>query len=195
MYDGAIIPAAEIKSFIKFPANNSGGTYNKLLVPWHYFGLKQMPLAGTVWEFNVGREFHTYQKILSWARVAQGFHERDKWGRILFTDDNSEKIKIAPSITLDTNTQAFVISGESVKYNLEARSSDKKMLSLQMILRHSDGETKQFLDLNLPLGNTEIHLTTTGLKPGKWSLQFCLTGSQPVTANSTEFKVLPKICK
>ncbi len=189
--NGAIVPAADIRSYYKSPVNGSGGTSNKLLIPWRYFGLKQAPAAGTVWEFNVGREFHTNQAILSWARVANGFHERDKWGRLVFTDDGTAEVKIAPSITIEPNANAQVISGGNIRFNLESRASGLKQLPLEGTLTHSSGRKIPLSGQTLPVGAAEFILGTQGLEPGGWTLQLWIKGTIPAPANAVRFMILP----
>ena len=114
IYDGRIVPAADIRSYYKSPVNGSGGTSNKLLIPWRYFGLKQTPAPGTVWEFNVGREFHSHQAILSWARVGKSFHERDKWGRLVFA--GGSQVELTALEYSPEGSTIFIDSGENPIY-------------------------------------------------------------------------------
>ncbi len=190
--DGQVVPAADIRSYSKSPINGSGGTSNKLLIPWRYFGLKQAPGAGTVWEFNAGREFHTNQAILSWARVANGFHERDKWGRLVFTGGgNSAEVKIAPSITIEPNVNAQVISGDVIRFNLESRGSGLQQLPLEGMLAHPSGRKIPLSGQTLPVGATEFILGSQGLEPGNWTMQLWIRGTTPAPANAVRFIILP----
>lgn len=191
IYDGRIVPAADIRSYYKSPVNGSGGTSNKLLIPWRYFGLKQTPAPGTVWEFNVGREFHSHQAILSWARVGKSFHERDKWGRLVFAGGSQPKIKIAPTITIEPNVNPQIISGEELRFNLESRATGVKELQLEALMTHSNGQKISLPGLKLPVGAVEFLLKTDGLAPGFWTLQLWLKGTVPAPANSVPFTILP----
>jgi hypothetical protein len=187
---GVVIPAKDIQSYVLSPINKSGGTINKLLIPWSYFGLKSQPLPGTVWDFNVGRECHTIQAILSWGRVATSFHESDKWGQVLFTDAGGSNYQIKPSITLEGNPNKQITSGDTVIFSLESRSSQAN-LKLKAELIAQDGKKIALPDMNLPVGAAEILLDTRGMSTGKWKLQLWLDGSQPAPANSAEFILLP----
>ncbi len=190
--NGAIVPAADIRSYYTSPVNDSGGTSNKLLIPWRYFGLKQAPLSGTVWEFNVGREFHTHMTVLSWARVATSFHERDKWGRLVFSGGGTmREVKIAPSITVTPNVNLQVISGADVYFQLESRASGVQQLPLEGMLTHSSGRKMQLPRQTLPVGAAEFFLNTQGLEPGNWTLQLWIKGTTPAPANAVRFIILP----
>jgi hypothetical protein len=50
------------------PINSSGGYSQEILVPWSVFGLTAEPQFGTTWQFNVGREFHSYRQITCWIQ-------------------------------------------------------------------------------------------------------------------------------
>ena len=192
MNTGNVIPAADIRSYHKSPVAIDGGTINKLLIPWRYFDLKQAPAPGTVWEFNVGREFHTYQTILSWARVASSFHEQDKWGRLVFIgSDEANNVKVAPSITIEPTVNRQVISGGDVNFNLESRVSGLQTLPVKGELTHSSGKKISLSEQNLPVGAAEFTLNTAGLEPGTWTLSLWVNGTDPVPTNTVQFMILP----
>ena len=60
------------------------GFFQEVFVPWSVFGLKKMPVEGTVWRFNVGRELHTIKEYTSWAPVENSFQETERWGILEF---------------------------------------------------------------------------------------------------------------
>ena len=55
------------------PINDSGGYQQEISVPWTDLGLTGPPEPGTVWRFNVCREFHSWNQLTCWAQVEQGF--------------------------------------------------------------------------------------------------------------------------
>lgn len=186
-----MIPAAGIRSYTKSPINSSGGTSNKILIPWHYFGLNQPPIPGTTWKFNVGREFHSHNAIFSWARVAHSFQERDKWGRLTFVKDNNSKTETLSSITVIPPLNKQVISSNPIHFTMETRSSHQSRLHVEGELVHSSGQKISLPSQILSTGISEITLKTDGLQLGQWTLQLWLKETMPTTTNSVTFTVLP----
>ncbi len=192
---GVVVPGKEIKSYIKSPVNESGGTSNKLLIPWHCFGLKQQPLPGTVWEFNVGREMHTHrtpaEALMSWARLATSFHEQDKWGRLVFTDAGAVgTVKAVPALSVEPNIAKLFVSGQPIRFNVEARSGNETSLALAGTLRQSPGKQIPLKAIALPIGASELTLDTHGLQPGPWTLELYLKGWPKQVSNTMHFTVL-----
>jgi hypothetical protein len=64
------------------PVNASGGYAQEILVPWQDLGLRAPPEPGTVWRFNVCREFHSYDQLTCWAQVEADFGVAD--GTLVF---------------------------------------------------------------------------------------------------------------
>ena len=64
------------------PVNDSGGYAQEIVVPWPDLGLKAPPEPGTVWRFNVCREFHSYDQLTCWAQVEAYFGVAD--GTLVF---------------------------------------------------------------------------------------------------------------
>lgn len=193
---GVVLPGKAIPSYIKSPVNQSGGTTNKLLIPWRYFGLKQQPLPGTVWEFNVGREMHTFRSpqeaTLSWARLATSFHEQDKWGRLIFMGgDEGPALKIAPSLSVEPNPAGQVISGCSFKFNMESRASGIEKLTMCGELIHESGRKIRLPEVSAPVGAAELELDTTGMEPGMWRFQVWVKGESRLASNIMRMTVLP----
>lgn len=85
--NGKIIPSAGISRASRSPINNSGGTRLEGLIPWHYFGLREMPVKGEIWNFNLGREFHTFNQTCSWGKVQNRFDEQNHWGKLIFSGE------------------------------------------------------------------------------------------------------------
>ena len=116
------------------PINKSGGYGQEIFIPWESLGLKKAPSPGTLWKFNVAREFHAWQQYTSWSRVYASFHESDKWGKIIFTgkkgDSLFSKIKINSGLPGINK-----ISGE-VKIPASLHNS-----KLKLVLQNATGET------------------------------------------------------
>ena len=63
------IDSAPIKVTTVSPINPTGGHRQEILIPWQIFGLRTMPADGTLWKFNVGREFHSMNQLSCWTGV------------------------------------------------------------------------------------------------------------------------------
>ena len=194
-YGGEVVPAANgIRSFIKSPINDTGGTINKMLVPWSYFGLKQQPLPGTVWEFNVGREMHTFRTPTeapeTWARLASSFHEQDKWGRLVFTAaDGTGDFKTEPSLMVEPNLARMTTAGQPFPFRLEIRA-DGQTVGLDYMLVHEDGTEISLNSVEAPIGNSYLVIDTDGLKPGEWTLRPHFTGAPVAPSNIVSFTIV-----
>ena len=66
------------------PINASGGYSQEIFIPWKAFGLIAAPPQGTSWPMNVGREFHSYRQITTWAPIVNLFSEKARWGALVF---------------------------------------------------------------------------------------------------------------
>ena len=192
---GTMIPSKDIQSYIKYPRyirsdGSPRGTDNKLLIPWKYFGLSEAPAPGTVWKLNVGREFHTNQQIMSWARVSNHFNEREKWGSLVF-GEGVTKVKIPTSITVGKTIDRQVISGNKIKFPIEGRA-DKSVKEINLIatLINENGDSMTFSDLKITPGLSDVFVGTKGLKSGKYTLQFRVKGTQQLEHNKIDFTVL-----
>lgn len=194
---GIPVPAEEIRSFVKSPINPSGGTRVKLLVPWSYFGMEAPPYQGTVWKFNAGREFHTYDMILSWARVSD-FHEQEKWGHIIFSNTQikplpvnwSKRSPVHVVLCLDHT----IIRGNNLEFTINYHWSKTEKNSMNTLLLHEDGTLLQLGECPVPAQTSRVVLDTAGLKTGKWELTLKhngIPGSKPAKLN---FEILPSPC-
>ncbi|NMA42159.1 MAG: hypothetical protein GX946_02115 [Oligosphaeraceae bacterium] len=194
-YGGQVIPAEDkIKSFIKSPINVTGGTINKMLIPWSYFGLTLQPLPGTVWEFNVGREMHTFrtptEAPMSWARLATSFHEQDKWGRLVFTgSDGVSNVKAEPSLMVEPSLAKMVTVGLPFPFNMEIRA-DVQILSLDVTLVHEDGTEVALETIKAPVGSSRLVIETAGLKLGSWTLYPRISQKPVAPSNVVSFRVV-----
>ncbi len=193
---GVVIPAKDIQSYVKWPFNASGGTVNKLLIPWKYFGLNRQPMGGTVWEFNVGREMHTNrtekEAPMSWARLATSFHESDKWGRLVFTDDGAAVVDVPPSLLVQPNIARLFTSGQSIRFDMEARPGSATALAFRAVLRHpATGREIALPAQPLPVGAVEMILFTEGLECGDWMMECTIDGQKSLESNIMRFTILP----
>lgn len=191
---GKVIPGKDIVSYIKSPMNASGGTINKLLIPWSYFGLKRQPVAGTVWEFNACREMHTFrtptEAPMSWARLTSSFHEQDKWGRLVFCDDAAVQIETAPNLSVEPNLAGQFISGQPINFNVEVYQGNAASLMLEGQLECGD----RIIPLKaqpLPAGTLTLTLDSRGLPPGEWSMQLWIVNAPVQESNTMKFTILP----
>ncbi len=193
--NGEVIPAKDILCFSKSPFNQSGGTVQKLLVPWKYFGLERQPLPGTVWEFNACREMHTHrtdkEAPMSWARLTSSFHESDKWGRLVFSDDGTAPVLAEPVLSAEPAFARLFTSGETIRFNLESRPGGEKTLTLLAVLKGNNGREIAFPPRELPAGNTVLALDTHGLEAGGWTLELQLDGQPLRKSNILAFTILP----
>ena len=83
--NGHVVKNNGVKVIARNPINGSGGVGIEALILWSALGLKKMPEAGTEWDFNFAREFHSFKQFTSWGRVYRSFHNRKKWGKIIFS--------------------------------------------------------------------------------------------------------------
>ena len=83
--NGKTVKNSGIRTVMRSPINASGGTAAEALIPWDAIGLKSMPAAGTTWDFNYAREFHSWRQSTSFGRVRSQFAEREHWGKLNFT--------------------------------------------------------------------------------------------------------------
>jgi hypothetical protein len=83
--NGKIVPSKGIDIATCSPINKTGGYGQEIFIPWKLLGVNKIPSSGSLWKFNVAREFHAWRQYTSWGRVYASFHEVDKWGQIVFT--------------------------------------------------------------------------------------------------------------
>ncbi len=192
---GVVVPAKDILCFSKSPWNQTGGTQQKLLIPWKYFGLEEQPLSGTTWEFNACREMHTFrtekEAPMSWARLATSFHEQDKWGRLVFDDNDSTPLDTPPSLSVEPNIAALFASGQPIRFNVESRPGSANSLKINVLLKHASGHEIALPAQALPIGAAVVTLQTRGLEVGEWTATFCLEGQPLQTSNVIPFTIIP----
>lgn len=73
-----------IKTATVSPVNDSGGYSQEVFVPWQALGQDGPPVPGVTWAANVGREFHSWNQIMSWGQVNSQFAEKAHWGLMAF---------------------------------------------------------------------------------------------------------------
>ena len=173
--NGKVIPAKDILIFQKTPINKSGGSLDKVLIPWEYFGLKKQPSSGTVWKFNVGRRLAACRDEvmahITWAPLSKSFYETDKWGRLMFAGKHAEKVILPPSITVEPNYISQVISGNDVHYQLQFRPGTEERANLRIVVQHESGRSLKMSKL-LNFGAYVFIISTDGLEKGNWSIRF-----------------------
>ena len=81
---GKVLPSVEIQVRGAAKSARSGGYIQTIQIPWSAFGLSREPDAGSVWAFNVGREYHSWNQFTSWARLESSFGESARWGALRF---------------------------------------------------------------------------------------------------------------
>lgn len=89
--NGKVVKDAAVKTAVRSPINGSGGTAFEAFIPWRTLKLDAMPSAGTVWDFNYAREFHSWRQLTSFGRVRSQFAERDRWGKLRFTGETATR--------------------------------------------------------------------------------------------------------
>ena len=192
---GEIISAKDIVCYSKSPMNEYGGTTQKLLVPWKYFGLAGQPRADTTWGFNAARRMHTFrtekEAPMTWARLATSFHEQDKWGRLVFTNDDHKTIHVKPTMTVEPNIAHVFTSGQHIRFNVETQSDLQTILTLKGELRDAAGHAIALPEQTLPNGASVLVLKTDGMKLGEWQLVLQLSGQPVQESNVMTFSLLP----
>ena len=89
--NGKVVRDPAVKTATRSPINGSGGTAFEAFIPWSTMKLDAMPAAGTVWDFNYAREFHSWRQLTSFGRVRSQFAERDRWGKLRFIGEAATK--------------------------------------------------------------------------------------------------------
>lgn len=195
--NGLPVPSEEILTYTKSPINKSGGTAVKLLVPWKYFGLKERPVQGTVWQFNACREFHTYGMILSWARVSN-FHQQEKWGILRFGGGAEQEQKIdwrgRSPFTVNLYLNKSVISGTDLEFSATCHMVKGRTNRVRWSFRDSSGTEISGNKCIIPSESSRFAAGTAGLKPGKWELILRQTELPESKPEILCFEVLPAPC-
>ena len=194
--DGRLVPAEGIKSYIRYPLNDEGGTANKLLIPWRYFGLDAQPIPGTTWRFNICREFNSLNNrnlsLTCWAPVFYSFHEIEKWGTLTFSQGaaNNDNEAVECNLAVEVPPTSLVISGDDfICYATSASPIDN--LILEAVLTDSQGKEIRLNEAKLPLGEAQITIGTAGLRPGVWKVELQLKGTVAKSPIVGHFTILP----
>ena len=111
-----VIPSAKIERRLKTPYNKTGGVQIEGVIPWEYFKLNGMPVKGSSWKFNLGREFRALNQTTSFGRVINLFNELEHWGELFFSGatpfDNF--VTVAPTVLYQGNSNAITGSVKSI---------------------------------------------------------------------------------
>jgi hypothetical protein len=92
--NGSVVSSEGIAVGTLSPLNASGGYAQEILIPWERFGLQRMPEAGTVWNLNAGREYHSGKLLSSWSQVEEAFGEKHNYGTLHFGADTASALRL-----------------------------------------------------------------------------------------------------
>ena len=166
--NGTVVSSRGIIIKTKSPINPSGGYAQEILIPWTRLGLVRMPEDGTVWNFNVGREYHTGKLISSWAQVDNDFAERHNYGSLYFGADNGNILQLT--------SRPEVLCGKNC---IQGKLNIKR--------------TKNFRTLRLLDANGRMKASVNVNSKGKFSLDFFVPPADRAQIFKLELVGMPEV--
>ena len=154
------------------PVNDSGGYQQEVRVPWTDLGLAHPPEPGTVWRFNVCREFHSWgEQLTCWAQVEQGFGLAD--GLLVFGGPVGE-------FALRDLDLGHRFPGRN-RIRGRAVAADNSGVACRVTLRNETGEVLVEADTDPKSGAFRLEVDVPPLSTQRaWSLTAAREGAPPV---------------